>query len=126
MAGSIHIKIDYDKAVLLKKDTLLVEKNLLEIVQHTRTYNKLRKEEFILKSLVKKRMLEIFELVKEIQPMLPTEELRRARLMDKKENHEILIKTTEKKAKKPLISEKKRNNIESEIEEIQAKLARLG
>jgi len=124
MAGSIHIKIDYGKAVLLKKDTLLIERNLLEIIQHTRMYNKLRKEEFILKTLIKRRMLEIGELVKAIQPILPTEELRQAKLLKTVPKKERIIDNKEKKVRRT-IPERKRSDIESQIEEIQAKLASL-
>jgi len=126
MASSIHIKIDYGKAVDLKKDTLLIEKSLLEIIQHTRNYSLLRKKEFILKSQLKKAMMEIESLVKSIEPSMPTEELRHAKLLGKNKIEENPVKITKKiKEKTNLSVRTPRSDIESQLQEIQAKLASL-
>jgi hypothetical protein len=127
MASSIHIKIDYGKALGLKKDTLLIEKSLLQIIQHTRNYNILRKKEFLLKSQLKKSLAEIELLVKEIEPSLPTEELKQAKLMGRQEQKEKLAHDTKKIKDKPTLRVNlPRNNIELQLQEIQEKLASLG
>ncbi|MBM3247310.1 hypothetical protein FJZ17_02100 [Candidatus Pacearchaeota archaeon] len=125
MAGSVHIKIDYGKAVSLKRDTLIVEKSLLEIIQHTRNYNLLRKKEFLLKTQLKRAMAEIESLIVHIEPTLPTEELKQVKLLEKPEKKEKVLRAAKSvKEKAEIVS--RRNDIESQLEEIQAKLASLG
>jgi hypothetical protein len=125
MSGSIHIKIDYANAVSQKKNTLIIEKSLLEIIQHTRNYNLLRKQEFLLKLQIKKAMFEIESLIKEIEPSLPTEELKQARLMGKHERGEKPA-TTKATPKKTIKVSMPKTDLDAQIQEIQAKLASLG
>ena len=124
MAGSIHIKVDYPQAVYLKKETLLLEKGLLEIIKHSREYGNLRKKEFIIKTKFKKDMETMQHLVLSIDSQLPKEELREMNLLKLKEERP----PKQQKIQKVRITtekERKRDSIEQQINEIQEKLARL-
>jgi chromatin segregation and condensation protein Rec8/ScpA/Scc1 (kleisin family) len=123
MAGSIHIKVDYPQAVYLKKETLLLEKGLLEVIKHSREYNNLRKKEFIIKTKFKKDMEVMQHLVLSIDSQLPKEELREMNLLKLKEKP--LKQQKEQKVRITTEKERKRDSIEQQINEIQEKLARL-
>lgn len=132
MAGSVHVKIDYAEAVYLKKEVLLLEKSLLEVIKHSRNYNLLRKREFILKSKVKKDLETTEKTLFSIDSDLPKEELIEMNLIQKKSEkplvREIRGIRPQKQIKERTITEKerKRNDIEMQIQDIQEKLARLG
>ena len=122
MAGSVHIKLDYPQAVYLKKETLLLEKSLLQVISFSRSYNQLRKKEFVIKSKVKKSFEEIEKILLAIDQDLPREDLM-AMGLDKSSNK---VKTKEIITKSPKAKmEKSKNDIEQQIQEIQDKLAQL-
>jgi hypothetical protein len=118
---SIHIKIDYDQAITMKKDILVTEKELLETAKHMKAYDSLRKKEFLIKNRLKKDIEILYKLINSVEGDLPKEELsqtaNRAIKTVLKEKIEIPKKVT---------IEAKRNNIEKQIDEIREKLARLG
>ena len=45
MTSNIHIKLEYPEAVAMKKEALLCEQSLLQIVNHIRAYDSLKKKE---------------------------------------------------------------------------------
>lgn len=123
MANSVHIRLDYPQAVNLKRETLLLEKSLLQIINCSRAYNQLRKKEFIIKSKVKKSLEEIEKILFALDQDLPQEDLIEMGL----ENPKSKLRTQEIFSKTPKIRiEKKKSDIEVQIQEIQDKLARLG
>jgi len=124
MVSSVHVGINYNKAVSAKRDILNCEKEFLEIIGHIKVYDSLKKKEISLKNRVKKEISGLKSMITKIQEDLPkTEETRR---FDKKE--EGLIKPLKEKknivpvTKSPI---KKEDHLEAELREIQEKLDRL-
>lgn len=122
MSGSIHIKLEGSEAVNLKKNTLFLEKELLESVKHLREYGSLRKKEFIIKSQIKKDVNDLIKLISEVEETLPKEEAKEA--IKKEKPIEEKIKKSEALDKK-IIKEKRKSDIEQEIDEIRRKLSML-
>jgi hypothetical protein len=120
--NSIHIKLDASEAVSLKRNILLVEKELLETARYIKEYNNLRKKEFVLKARVKKDLGILGNLITGIESHLPIGEAQIAEKNMKKTN----IKNELKRIEKPIFKEKKKSDIEDQIEEIRSKLAALG
>jgi hypothetical protein len=123
MSGSIHIKLEQSEATDLKKNTLFLEKELLESVKHLREYGALRKKEFILKMQVKKDVNTLINLISEIEATLPKEEAKEAIKKEtlKKQPAPVNPEKLEKKATR----EKRKSDIEQEIDEIRRKLSML-
>lgn len=135
----IHIGVDHQSAVSAKKDILLSEKGLLEIIKRMRAYSELRKQEFILKNRIKKAITEIKTQTAKIEDELPTAgEMHIPKDMQIKtdqEDQEPGIDTDEfiKKAQISKIEQKrkaaeraeKNRKIEDELEDIGAQLDRL-
>jgi hypothetical protein len=128
MATSIHVKLENQEALELKRNVLLLEKSLLEIVKNIREYNALRKKEFILKNKVKKDLSRLKSLILELDSSLPKEEAIKMlqKLHPEERRSEAVIKKQIVKAKKIQEQPRLRSDIESQIQEIQEKLARLG
>jgi len=133
--NKVHIGLSYDQALSGKKDILLSEENLLKIIKKMREYSLLRKREFILKGRIKKDLGIIRTSIKNIEEELPEiqeielpEEMQEHRLPelditldDLKEQQEKQIHKEEIK----LAETKKNTQLESELEDIQKKLAEL-
>ena len=125
MHNSVHIKLEHDEAIELKKNALLLEKDLLEVIKHIRNYNVLRKKEFTLKEGAKKSMAILTKTISSVEADLPREEIRE--LDQENEPVQELPKKTIKLGKSPKQEFEARNSgIESEIDEIRARLASLG
>lgn len=122
MHESIHIKVDYPEAVESKRNMLEAEKSMLEVVKHMRTYDSLRKREFIIKSNIKKDFAQLLSLIYSIEAHIPKEE---TGFTQEKYKKEIKVKEIKKRLHQK-ITEQKRNDIEDQISDIQAKLAQLG
>jgi hypothetical protein len=122
MHGSIHIKIEYPEAVESKKNMLILEKSMLEIVNHVRAYDNLRKKEFAVKTQIKKSFTELAGAIAAIESHMPREESEFTQEGYKKERKIIEIT---KHAKKKEVEHKK-SEIERQIEDIRSELARLG
>jgi len=122
MNNSVHVGINYDKAVSAKKDILNCEKEFLEIIRHIKTYNSLKKSEISIKNKIKKDIGNMKFMITRIQEDLPkTEE---TRTFDKKKKEEILIRPLKDK-RKIIKAGKKEDHLEAELREIQEKLERL-
>jgi len=124
MHSSIHIKLDNDEAVNLKKNMLLLERDLLESVKFIRNYEALRKKEFLLKSKVKRDLVMVHALINSAELDLPKEE-HEFEHEAKEYTHEAEGKELSK-IKKSRIIEHKKSDIERQIDEIREKLSRLG
>ncbi len=122
MHESIHIKVEYPEAIESKRNMLEIEKSMLETVRHMRAYDSLRKREFTIKSSIKKDFAQLSELIHSIESHIPHEE---AGFTQEKYKKEIKVKEINKRLHKK-ITEQKRNEIEDQISDIQAKLAQLG
>lgn len=122
MHESIHIKLEYPEAVQSKRSMLEVEKSMLEIVKHMRTYDSLKKREFTIKTSLKKDFEELVRLISAIENHIPREETGFSKEKYKKE---IKVKEIKKRLQSK-INEQRRDEIEDQIQDIQAKLAQLG
>ena len=122
MHESIHIKVEYPEAVESKKNMLIVEKGMLEAVRRMRTYDALRKREFAIKLDIKKNFANVITLISAIESHIPREETEFTKEGYKRE---LKVKEIKKKFQKQIVAQKK-SEIENQIEDIRAKLAKLG
>ncbi len=106
---NLHVRLEYNEAVFGKKDILSSEINLLELLRRLRNYKVSRKRELILKARLKRELFELKSRVHAIEGFFPSEESEEA------------IKS---KAR-GLREEKRNKDIDSQLEEIREKLARL-
>ena len=70
---NIHVKLDYAEALESKKDLLVSEKSLLELIRHLKSYNALRKKTYTLKNKLPQPAIPAFwmkfnDYIKEIYP----------------------------------------------------------
>ena len=117
--NSIHVKLEQEEAIAMKKDALILEKELLETLGHIENYNSLRKKEFAIKIQLKKDLSFIESHLNSIQEQLPLEEMSMIKKQDTK--HAL---TQPKQMLRTI--EKKQTNVEQELDEIKRKLAALG
>jgi hypothetical protein len=118
---SIHLKVDYDEAVSMKRDSLILERELLQTIGHIKTYNLLRKKEFMLKNQIKKDLGAIESSLKQLTECLPIEEIH---MLPKKA--ETKIKAQIMAPRERRVIESKQSEVEKELEDIKRKLAMLG
>jgi len=130
--GIVHIGLDYNSALSAKKEILLSETHLLEIIKKMRAYSNLRKREFVLKNRIKKSLLMIGHSMLKIEDELPT--AHEAGIdQESKISHGIKPyasgpeETIEKIEYKRVKSNQKEKNrkIEDELADIKQKLERL-
>jgi hypothetical protein len=126
--SNVHIKLEYEDAVNSKRNILQVQENLLKSILHLKKYNSLRKVEFSLKNKIRKDFFELNKILVSLQENFPKEEAvmpkEFSKNSDNKKNIEVIKTNVSKIAKQSKASEKKLT-IESELEEIRNKLARL-
>lgn len=121
--SSIHIKLEHPEVIGLKKDILMLEKGLLETLIHAQNYNALRKREFMLKNEIKKDLNKIILLITELENEMPREELKE--VLEGKTSKEVVKEKVKEYKKKQIAYDKKKREIEKQIEDIRAKLAIL-
>jgi hypothetical protein len=102
-----YIGIDSSKQVYGKKNLLYCQMELLTILKKIKAYKKLRKEEFALKKILKRKVDELKNILKNLNKILP--ETKKDKFRAARINH----------------SPKKRKDLESEIENIKRKIAEL-
>jgi hypothetical protein len=115
---SIHVKLDYNEALNLKKSALMIEKELLETAKNLKNYNMLRKKEFLIKAKIKKDMLFLENQLTFLSRMLPFHELGNFQKAEKLSSEKTAKQVPEK-------IEKIHRSIDIELQEIKEKLARL-
>lgn len=120
--SNIHIKLDSSEVVETKKNLLLLEKELLESIRHLKKYRVLRKDEIALKTLVKSDLSELKSVVGSVEHNLPEEQ---AEFAPEKYTKEASEKHLKKAVKKNAV-EKRRSDVEAQIDEIRRKLSQLG
>jgi len=106
----IHVRIDYTEALSGKKDILSSQVNLLNTLKSVKKFHILRKKEIQKKISIQKKFKEALASIRKLEKTLP-------RIPDEE-------KTEETKEKK--IEIKSTNDIDSELQEIQERLKRLG
>jgi len=102
-----YVGIDSSKQVYGKKNLLYCQMGMLTILKKLRAYKKLRKQEFALKKILKRKIKELQETLKHLETILP------------ETKHEKF------KGVKFSTAPKKRKDLEAEIEKIKNKIAEL-
>lgn len=116
----IHIKFEQSEALNSKKQILLSEKTLIEIMKTIRNYKELRKKELIFKTKLQKKILETLNTIKKLQNALPKETFHD---LPKKQDFELnYLQEKIKKAKE----QKYNQDLENELRNIQEKLRSIG
>lgn len=103
-----YVKLTFPEKIYAQKNLLQSELSFLKTLKHLKNYRTLRKSELRLKTSLKKSFSELSTLLKEFEETLP-----------KEDKHE------KQKRMKSSLKHKKRKDLESEIDEIKSKLARL-
>lgn len=106
-----HIKFEYSEALEAKKQILTTELNLLQISKKIRNYNLIRKREYILKGKLKILTNQLKNKIIQIQSTFPEEK--------QLEEPKIKKESTTRE------SDYKEKDIQSQLEEIQRKLAEM-
>ncbi len=116
---NLYVRFEYDEAVENKKQLLSSQADLLELLKSFKNYKHTRERELILKNKFKLRWLELQNELASIIQFFPQE-------AEEEKEVESLRKETKHKTR-ILESPEKREyeTIESELNEIQRKLARL-
>ena len=73
--SSLHLKIEQPQAIAIRKSVLLMEKDFLECAKHIKNYSSMRKQEFILKSKLKRDFQVLNNLIDSMENNLPKEEV---------------------------------------------------
>jgi hypothetical protein len=121
--ASVHIKLEAPEVISIKKDVLLAEKDLLESIKYLKRYELLRKDEFLVKAKIRKELAALNSLIKAAEFYLPKEE---KRFLKQEAALKEPLKLSGKKKSESGLIEKKKGQIEKEIDEIREKLAALG
>jgi len=124
---SIHVGLNYNSALSSKKQVLLSEMSLLNIMKHIKNYKSLKKREFTLKNKIKKDLASIRIAISKIQDEFPKDtELKKP---EKSFTQEIGEETEEpiieKKTKEIKGEEREDSHIDMELRKIREKLSRL-
>ena len=117
--NSIHVKIEQEEALAIKKNSLMIEKELLETITHIQNYNSLRKREFALKIQMKKDLAFIESNLNNIEQELPINEINLIKRQSPKHQTTQIIRPVH-------TIEKKQTDLERELSDIKRRLAMLG
>jgi uncharacterized protein HemY len=120
MTELIHLKLERTEALLSKKEILLSEKSLVEIMKTIRNYQELRKQELLLKIKLQKKLTEAHALLKKLQNSFPKQKI--IDLPTKKDYEMNFLEEKLKQAKE----KKYHKDLEDELKEIQDKLRNIG
>ena len=102
-----YIGIDSSKQIYGKKNALYCQMEILTILKKIKTYKKLRKEEFAIKRILKRKIGELRNILKNLNKVLPE------------------TKKDKFRATRIQSYPKKRKDLESEIEEKKIKISKL-
>ncbi len=127
----VHVKIEHSEAVESKKDILLTEAGILKITKAMKNYHTLRSKEFDIKINLKKKIKELDQSIKKFNTDLPKikiPDVVKNKLKESSEDLETTKKKTlkTKNAIKQEVKKKQASSIDTELENIQAKLRELG
>ena len=104
-----YVKLEPSEHFYGKKHLLYSEMEILTIIKRYQKYKELRKKELSLKGMLRRAITELEEHVKILDSALP----------------KIKLQHTEEEKFKVVESAKKRNDLETEILEIQQQISRL-
>lgn len=121
MNSNIHLKLDYVESINSKREILLSEKDILQIMKHIRAYNILRKQESSIKNDLKENIGDLKKEIEKIETLMPKD----THFHFPKEESEIKHVEITSRGKKIKPHKEIKSQIEQELEEIEAKLARL-
>ena len=111
----IHIKLEYEEAVISKKTILTSQMNLLRIAKTINIYRAYRTQELILKTQFYKKIKEARENITQMKRILPEPEI--PEILQKEERTEH--KTNKKNVDRTI--EEQLRDIQRRIEELQQK-----
>lgn len=112
-----HIKLDYEKAIESKKQLLSSEINLLHVMKSMKNYSILRKREITIDNKIKSDMSSIRLMISQLNSAFPRQSI----------GPRTILKTETKiKEIKKIMKPERKSDFQKELEDIQAKLARLG
>ncbi len=115
----IHLKFEYEEALQSKRNILYSEKNLMIIAKKMNNYISLREEELKTKVNLHRKIRGIIASIRKLQRVVPNFKVPK---IIGKEGHRIKKEEIVKIRPKAV---KSRNNIESQLQEIQEKLNTL-
>jgi len=117
----IHIKLDYDESLEIRKEILNTQKDLINLLRTVKRYHIIRSTELQLKLMLQKKIKELKLNTIKLEQVLP--KIRIPSILKREEKEEDIIKKESpvKKMKK----EDYDKNIEEQLKEIQEKLKRL-
>ena len=121
---NIHIGLEYWDALYAKKEVLSLQISLLELLKNFKNYKETRRRELILKSRFKGELDLLREGVAKVQESLPEEKEEEEEVRIIQKGIRRIPKKQEKRVKKTEAGEYK--DIETQLQEIKEKLARLG
>jgi len=104
----IHVKINQNELVPAKRSVLSIESNLIRVIQKVKKYNSLRLKELRLKASLLRRLKETTKGIVNLEGALP---------------HPDMPKILKEKPKPK--SKKRKDNLETQLEQIQRKLKEL-
>jgi len=105
-----HIKLDYEEALLAKKQLLSAELSILQTARKIKNYKILRKKELSLKNKFKNNLRSLRTQINSLQSALPQEDSEGSSRF---------------KIRRKKIEKRKMQDIKEQLEEIQEKLAQL-
>jgi|SRR3989344_3632419 len=116
MKQVIHLRFEYDDAIDSRKKLLELEMQIVETLKQLKEYAKQRKEDFKLRTRVKKEFSELAAIMRKLEDFFPKDVI--------PQHHEEIIVESSKPIK--VKSEKKRmNELEKELLELKGKLQSL-
>ncbi len=113
----IHVKLEYEEAVMAKKDILSFQRDLLRVLKRIKNYHKYRSEEMKVKLKVYRKIKELKIEVGKLQQTLPKIKI-----------PEILSKGREEiiEHNKPhVIESNPSDDLDKQLEDIQERLRKL-
>lgn len=133
----IHIKLDTNEALRSKRDVLETEADLIKIAQAIRNYKELRLKELEYKILLQAKVKELHSNLRKTKSILPKPQIPKILKKHEDEIHsqEVISKApshkkeTKNKKGKKVVKKKPvvpKDDLESQLQEIQSKLNKLG
>ena len=115
----IHLKLNHEEALRLKKDLLSAQMGLLKTAQTLRSYGYFRSEELKLKAILYKEIRDVKLNIGKLQKILP--KLKVPEILRREEKTET-VKTIKPEEKKKT---HKGDDLEAQLQEIQSRLNQL-
>jgi len=114
-----HIRIDSEDIISAKRELLQSEIDTLHLIKRIRNYNILRKKELALKAKIKQEMGFLKSKINLIISTMPKE-------ASEKKVQSVEVSSIKPKKEASPFQEKINKDLQKELDEIKAKLAKLG